>query len=79
MKGPFSNISIGSVITLIAIFVTGIFLLAACLIVAIHRVQEGHVGVYYKNGALQNETTDPGVFFVNYASSLSRNKIEKIM
>ena len=62
IKGPFSKISIGTLITLLCIFVASIFLLSACLIVAIHRVQEGHAGLYYKNGALLDEITEPGNF-----------------
>lgn len=80
MKGPFAKLSIGSLITLIFIFVVGVFLLAACLIVAIHRVQEGYVGVYYKNGALVDDISDPGpiIYFYKECMSISlcRNEIE---
>lgn len=38
-----------------------LFVLVACLITAIHRIQEGHVGVYFKNGALLESVTDPGI------------------
>ncbi|TRY77064.1 hypothetical protein TCAL_08349 [Tigriopus californicus] len=38
-----------------------LFVLVACLITAIHRIPEGHVGVYFKNGALLESVTDPGI------------------
>ena len=72
IKGPLAKLSIGSLITLICISVAGLFLLIACLIVAIHRVQEGHVGVYYKNGALMADFTNPGInILTKYTNHLS--------
>ena len=60
MKGPFAKLSIASLVSMILISVAGLFLLGACLIVAIHRIQEGHVGVYYRNGRLIDDISDPG-------------------
>ena len=61
MKGPFAKLSIANLVSLILASVVAIFLLGACLIVAIHRVQEGHVGVYYRNGRLIDDISDPGI------------------
>lgn len=44
--------------------VAGLFLFIACLVTAIHTVEEGHVGLYYKYGALLNETTTPGIHWL---------------
>ena len=29
-------------------------------ILALHKIKEGHIGVYYRGGALLKETTEPG-------------------
>ena len=60
MKGPFAKLSMGSLVSVIVIAVASILLLGACLIVSIHRIQEGHVGVYYRNGRLIDAISDPG-------------------
>ena len=60
MKGPFAKLSMGTLVSLVLITVTGVFLLGACLIVAIHRIQEGHVGVYFRNGRLIKDVSGPG-------------------
>ena len=60
MKGPFAKMSMGTLVSLVLITVTGVFLLGACLIVAIHRIQEGHVGVYFRNGRLIQDVSGPG-------------------
>ena len=60
MKGPFAKLSMGTLVSLVLITVTGVFLLGACLIVAIHRIQEGHVGVYFRNGRLIKDISGPG-------------------
>ena len=60
MKGPFAKLSMGSLVSLVLLSVACIFLLGACLIVAIHRIHEGHVGVYYRNGRLINDVSGPG-------------------
>jgi len=60
----------------ILIFIVGIIILAA-IIHGYHEIEEGHVGVYYKFGALQDKVTDPGVhimqpFVSTYKSILIR-------
>ena len=60
MKGPFAKLSIGTLVSFIVLGVASVFLLGACLIVAIHRIQEGHVGLYYRNGRLIDATSGPG-------------------
>ena len=60
MKGPFAKLSMGTLVSLVLLTVTGVFLLGACLIVAIHRIQEGHVGVYFRNGRLIQDVSGPG-------------------
>ena len=39
----------------------GSFVTVACVIAAIHRVEEGSVGVYFKNGALLDDVSPPGL------------------
>lgn len=36
----------------------------ACIISALHRIKEGHVGVYYKYGALMDDISQPGVHWM---------------
>ena len=60
MEGPFAKMGVGRLVSVILVFVGVVFLLGACLIIAIHRVQEGHVGVYYRNGRLSEDVSDPG-------------------
>ena len=36
----------------------------ACLANSYHKINEGHVGVYFKYGALQDRVNDPGVHFL---------------
>jgi len=43
------------------IFVAAVFIGIACLVNAVHRVQEGNIAVYFKNGALLREIGDPGI------------------
>ncbi|XP_013921012.1 PREDICTED: erlin-2-like [Thamnophis sirtalis] len=35
-------------------------LVAASLFSAIHKIEEGHIGVYYRGGALLTSTSGPG-------------------
>jgi len=54
-----------AVLTFSAILVIG----AAAIVVAavvdgFHEIPEGHVGVYYKFGALQSEVSDPGIHYM---------------
>ncbi|NP_001086246.1 erlin-2-B precursor [Xenopus laevis] len=43
-----------------AIAALGVALIAAALFSAIHKIEEGHVGVYYRGGALLTTTSGPG-------------------
>ena len=64
LRGPFSGMGLATVVTLVVGGLSILFLVLACLIVAVHRVQEGHLGVYYKNGALMSETSSPGIHWL---------------
>jgi hypothetical protein len=55
------EVNIPILVTLLIGGLIAIFILIACLISAIHRVHEGHVGLYFRNGALLDEVSDPGV------------------
>jgi len=52
-------LSVGGVLA----FITAIIVIAA-LIHGYHEIKEGHVGVYYRFGALRDRTTDPGMHFM---------------
>ena len=43
------------------IFVAAIFIGIAALVNSVHRVQEGNIAVYFKNGALMPEIGGPGI------------------
>jgi len=52
-------LAIGGVLAfIVAIIVT------AALIHGYHEIKEGHVGIYYRFGALRDRTTDPGMHFM---------------
>lgn len=54
----------------------GLFIGLACLIGALHRVHEGHVGVYYKYGALMKEMSGPGVHWMQpFVTSIVQIKV----
>ena len=36
----------------------------ACLACSYHKIEEGHVGIYFRYGALQTRVTEPGVHFM---------------
>ena len=42
--GPFKNVNIQSLITVVILALLGLFVGLACVISALHRVHEGHVG-----------------------------------
>lgn len=42
-------------------FVAIVFITIACLVNSLHRVHEGNVAIYYKNGALMEEISKPGM------------------
>ena len=77
--GPLSGLSVPGLITGIFLGLTGLFVGLACVISALHRIDEGHVGVYYKYGALMEVKTSPGVhwmqpFVTQVASIRCRSK-----
>ncbi|KAM9313127.1 erlin-2 [Gastrophryne carolinensis] len=43
-----------------ALAALGVALTAAALLSAIHKIEEGHIGVYYRGGALLTSTSGPG-------------------
>lgn len=53
-----------------------ISLIVACLIGGIHTINEGHVGIYFKYGAIQDRVSMPGVNFQQpFVSSYQEIKI----
>jgi len=50
------------VVTILIVFGTVLF---ACLLLlapaSIHKIEEGHVGIYWRGGALINRITEPGI------------------
>jgi len=56
-----------SIVTLAAVILT-----IAAIIDGYHEIEEGHVGVYFKFGALQDGISEPGVHF--YAAFVSTTK-----
>ena len=38
----------------------GLFVLIAIMMLGIHKVEEGYVGIYYYNGVLQKDISEPG-------------------
>ncbi|KAM8972340.1 erlin-2 [Pelodytes ibericus] len=43
-----------------ALAAIGVAIIAASLLSAIHKIEEGHIGVYYRGGALLTSTSGPG-------------------
>ena len=43
------------------LFVVAVFISIACLVNSVHRVQEGNIAIYFKNGALLREISEPGI------------------
>jgi len=62
--GPFSGLSVSGLITGIFLGLGTLFIGLACMISALHRIDEGHVGVYYKFGALMEVKSPPGVHWM---------------
>ncbi len=54
-------------------------IVALAAFVTIHPVPERHLGVYFKGGALLNETTEPGYHFMlrHLKYSIINNKISQ--
>jgi len=47
-----------------ALVVVVVAILIACFVDSYHKIYEGNVGIYFRNGALKNRTTNPGVQFM---------------
>lgn len=62
--GYFENVSLPSVIIGFVAVLFGLVIGLASVISALHRIQEGHVGIYYKYGALMDQVTQPGVHWM---------------
>ena len=62
--GPLSGLSVSGLIAGIFLGLSGLFIGLACVISALHRIEEGHVGVYYKFGALMEVKSPPGVHWM---------------
>ena len=60
-SGPGLSLSVPVIIFLGILTVVGIFVIIASLISSVHRVQEGNVALYYRNGALLPDYSGPGV------------------
>ena len=60
-SGSGSQLSVSAIIFLGILVVIGIFVTIACLLSSIHRVEEGSVALYFRNGALQPEFSGPGI------------------
>ena len=58
------GLSVPVIISIVIASLGGLFLGLACVISALHRIREGHVGVYYKYGALMEEVSPPGVHWM---------------
>ena len=60
-SGSGLSLSVPVIIFLGILTVVGIFVIIASLISSVHRVQEGNVALYYRNGALLPDYSGPGV------------------
>ena len=60
-SGSGFQLSVSAIIFLGILAVIGVFVILACLISSIHRVEEGSVALYFRNGALQPEFAGPGI------------------
>ncbi|CAG0889034.1 unnamed protein product [Cyprideis torosa] len=74
-------------IGLIVFLVLGLIVTIACLADSGHKIEEGHVGVYFVNGALRQTISHPGVHFMTpfvsrveqVISSVDADKLIKII
>ena len=48
------------VVTIMARTAAVLFSVLFCVVVSLHRIKEGHVGVYFRGGALLQSTSTPG-------------------
>lgn len=44
-----------------AVFIVVLAIVLAGMRAGLHKINEGHVGVYYRGGALLSSITDPGL------------------
>uniref|UniRef100_A0A8C5PY96 Erlin n=1 Tax=Leptobrachium leishanense TaxID=445787 RepID=A0A8C5PY96_9ANUR len=63
-----------------ALAAIGVAITAASLFSAVHKLEEGHIGVYYRGGALLTSTSGPGFhlmlpFITSFNSMISNNQI----
>jgi len=58
---PRSNLTCKLVSSLLVVSVA---IVIACLVDSYHKIEEGHVGIYFRHGALQTRVTEPGVHFM---------------
>lgn len=71
-----SSRKFGPCIGITCIVFTAIVIIIACLASGFHTINEGHVGIYFKYGALQDKTTIPGVNYMQpFVSSFREIKI----
>ncbi len=61
--------------TILGVVVVLIGILIAVLVSSIHKINEGHVGVYFRHGALQPDITNPGMHMM--APFVTEVKIQK--
>jgi regulator of protease activity HflC (stomatin/prohibitin superfamily) len=56
--------SLVTVLTVGSAYVSERIITIACVVDSYHTINEGHVGIYYRHGALTNRVADPGVQFM---------------
>lgn len=62
--GPLKGLNIQTLITFVLLGLLGLFVGLACVLSALHTVKTGHVGLYYKYGALMDDVTQPGIHWM---------------
>ncbi|XP_023335671.1 erlin-2 [Eurytemora carolleeae] len=65
------------------IIIINVVAITAILLSSIHKIEEGNVGIYFKNGALMEETTQPGIhhmtpFIVNMVEIQTRPQTDHL-
>ena len=60
-SGTGLSLSVPVIIFLGILSVIGVFVIIAALVSSIHRVHEGNVALYYRNGALLPDYSGPGI------------------
>ena len=60
LVGPLAAFGMPGLIIGLVLGLASLFVGLACCISALHRVREGHVGVYFKHGALLQDISQPG-------------------